>query len=77
MPSYEEYRDKSLGDFIESRMLNGKRARRGSYKAECGTIKDKRDFCDRALKKLVTWDDLSVEAQKLAKRIYSFISKNN
>ena len=71
------YSDKPLGKFIESNILKEEKRRRGSYAAESGTVSDKLGFCQKALKHLTKFSDLSGEAQTLTKRIYNFISQNN
>ena len=71
------YAEKPLGKFIESNLLKNPRKRRGSYAAESGTVSDKLGFCQRALKHLTTFSDLSTEAQELTKRVYAFIRINN
>ncbi len=75
--SYESYAMTPLGSFIEDTLLKGQKKRKGSYKEDSGTIDDKNGFCERALTHIRALEDLSVDAQKLAERIYEFISKQN
>lgn len=73
---YEDYKNARLGEFIETSLLMKKR-RRGSYKAESGTISDKLTFCDRAIANTQSFADMSDEAQQLIKRVYEFICGSN
>ncbi|MGA9363078.1 MAG: AAA family ATPase [Bacteroidota bacterium] len=73
---YEDYAECYLGEFIEGKVL-AKKKRKGSYKMDSGTISDKRGFCERAMKQLNRWEDLSVDAQHLTEKIYDFILLNN
>jgi AAA15 family ATPase/GTPase len=73
--SYEDYRYKSIGTFIEDELLNGKKKRRGRYAAKSGTIAQKVDFCKRALLHLdtITFDDLPAPTKEVIEQIYNFI----
>lgn len=74
---YEDYKDCYLGDFIHEKLfLNKKPKRKGGYKAESGTIKDKRVFCERALDK-IEYSKLPKSTQEVVKKIYNFIVKQN
>jgi len=70
------YLDKLLGKFIETQ-LGPKRQRRGSYQDNSGTIQDKKAFCQKAILATKTWSDVSIPAQKLVERLYTFISQMN
>ncbi|MGG1520209.1 AAA family ATPase [Paenibacillus oryzisoli] len=71
----DNYKNEYLGSFIEGKLIN--KQRRGSYAQESGTIKDKVKFCEKAIKHITSYDDLSEEAKELAKRTYVFIRSNN
>lgn len=73
----EDYKNKRLGEFIESDVLNGPRTRKGSYRDDSGTIRMKVEFCERALNEIKDFSQLSQEAQALAKRLYEFIKEHN
>lgn len=74
--SQSDYKMEHLGIFITEH-LNEKPSRKGGYKAESGTIKEKGAFCSKALKIMdkqdITFKDLSPEAKKVTKKIYNFI----
>lgn len=76
-----DYSDKYLGQFIERTALADikKKVRKGSYKksAKALTISDKDGFCDAAIKEMRDWEDLSVPARHLTKKIHSFIVNHN
>jgi AAA15 family ATPase/GTPase len=75
--NYEFYKDKYLGSFIhENILLNKKPRRKGGYKTDSGTIKDKRIFCEKALDK-IEFSKLPNSTQKVIKDIYNFIVKQN
>ncbi len=68
------YSKKLLGEYIDKRFADCSIiSARKSYQAESGTIKDKLSFCKKALKYIKTYEDLSPEAQELAKSVYTFI----
>lgn len=71
------YTSEPLGGFIEDKVLKAKRKRTRSYAAESGTISDKVNFCQKAIGKIKTFDDLSPEAKTLAQKLYNFIKSNN
>lgn len=71
------YKSELLGDFIESKMLKQKPTRKGGYKTESGTIKDKVGFCNQAIEAITNYDQLSDEAKRLAERLFNFIRANN
>jgi len=73
----ENYKSTLLGEFIETKMLRNPPKRKGGYKDESGTIKDKVRFCDKALAEINSFDQLSKEAQALTETLYNFIVKNN
>lgn len=64
-----------LGPFIhENLFIKFPPKRKGGYKEEkYGQLKNKVDFCKRALKHLKTYADLSDEAKELAQKIHAFI----
>ena len=71
----ENYRDISLGQFIDENLLNKKR--KGSYASESGTVSDKVNFCKKAVQHIEKLEDLSEEARELCRKIYEFIKGNN
>jgi predicted ATPase len=80
----DDYKSESLGTFIDAKVLpvgyNSKRIRKeGSkgYADASGTVKNKTDFCHKALEHIKTIDDLSPEARNLCERIYMFIAAHN
>jgi predicted ATP-dependent endonuclease of OLD family len=75
---YEEYKQKPLGEFIESKLKkNNGRNRQGKYNENSGTITQKVDFAKKAISHINELSDLSEEARKLAKQLYEFIEKMN
>lgn len=73
-----DYRDKSLGKFIDEKLGTNKR-REKSYASEKygSTVRDKVRFCKKAIDHTNEWDDLSEEAKEISERIYQFIKENN
>lgn len=67
-----------IGTFIEEHLFTAQSKqmhRRGGYKTDSGTIKNKLDFCHRSLEHL-TYSNMSESAKKLAKKIYEFTSES-
>lgn len=75
--SHENYRSKYLGKFIENTILKNEKKRKGKYAADSGTVTQKVDFCEKALKHTESFDDLTQEAQELTIKIYEFIKTHN
>ncbi len=77
IPDFSEvdYRDKNLGKFIDD-ILGTEKKRNASY-CMGNSINDKNGFCKRAISNINEWDDLSVDAQDLTKKIYEFILDHN
>lgn len=73
---YEKYKDVPLGRFVEDTMLKKNTSRKGGYKADSGTLKDKVGFCEKALDK-IKFEDLEAANQEIIKGIYQFIVKQN
>ncbi|USK99840.1 AAA family ATPase [Bacillus tropicus] len=73
----EDYKNESLGTYINSLFPEGTRKRRGSYAAKSGTIVNKLDFCKKSINHISTYDQLSEEAQKLSQALYDFIKAHN
>lgn len=78
-----DYIDEKLGDFIENKVLTNisDSTRKNDpnnrpYADKYGKIKDKPNFCNRAIK-FVNRDTISRDAFNLAKRIYEFIASRN
>jgi len=74
--SQEDYKQCSLGEFIEKNALKGPRNRKASY-AKDNSLRDKVDFCSRAVREMKSFVELSPEARALTKRFYDFILENN
>ncbi len=74
--SYEDYREIYLGNFIETTVLTENPKRKGGYKGDSGTIKDKVAFCEKALDK-IEYSNLPDSTQDIVKRIYDFITEQN
>jgi len=72
----KDYYQKPLGDFIEDLFSKTTKKRTGSY-SDGKSISDKVKFCDRAVKNIETWDDLSKEVQEIVKKIALFVEENN
>jgi predicted ATPase len=73
----DQYATKPLGRFIEEELLMHKRTRKRGYAAPSGTVSDKVNFCDKAIKAVKGFDDVSPEGKKLAERVYKFIAEHN
>ncbi len=87
----EDYKDDSLGSFIDDRVLVNKskskrirktegagcEASKSAYADKSGTIKNKVNFAEKAIKYIVTKDDMSQDAMVLVTKILAFIQKNN
>lgn len=81
---YEDYKNEYLGEFIHSKIITDEtkiqrrcKYKEKCYKAESGTIKNKKDFLEKAKKYMVNWNDLTPEAQALTTKINRFIKKHN
>lgn len=67
------HKNKKLGEFIEKELfLSNKFTRKGGYKESSGTIKDKLNFCKKAIEHLDE-DGMSSLAKDLAEQIYNFV----
>lgn len=73
---YDKYQNDYLGKFIEDRMLKKDFKRKGGYKADSGTLKDKVKFCEKALSK-IKYEELPESTQEIIRGIYDFIHKQN
>ena len=82
----KDYEGKYLGSFIEKHLLiapaTSKRMTKRSTnpyaeKGKSGTLKDKPAFCDRAMKHLNNWSDISQEARDIAEKLGNFVIKMN
>jgi hypothetical protein len=74
---YESYQNLPLGNFIEEHILqNATPKRRGGYAEQSGTIKDKRAFCERAIK-FIDYENLPLSTQRVIEKIYKFIVEKN
>ena len=74
---WADYAAQPLGTFIEDKLLSGKKSRKGSYAAESGTVRDKVNFCDKAIAVTRTFQDMSPHAKELGEKVYNFIAANN
>lgn len=74
--AYEEYKNEYLGDFIENQMLKNNSFRKGGYKADSGTLKDKVKFCEKALPK-IEYQKLPESTKEIIQNIYNFICEQN
>ncbi len=75
----DELKNRYLGELIDDKIIIdvNKRKRRTNYGEESGTIKSKSPFCEKALKHINSYDDLSDEAKQIAEKLYNFIKDNN
>lgn len=73
---YDKYQNEYLGRFIEDKLLKKAFKRKGGYKADSGTLKDKVKFCEKALPK-IKYKKLPESTQEIVKGIYDFIHKQN
>ena len=78
-PSFteEDYKLVPLGAFIEGLVPENNRTRRGAYASRSGTVSDKLGFCQRSVRHLKSFAELSGEAKELTQRIYEFIGTHN
>ena len=70
----KQFSNRKLGKFIDELFPAGDIKR---YAAESGTIKNKLEFCKKAINVMNDYDELSEEAKTLTQKIYEFISNNN
>ncbi len=73
----EDYKLEKLGEFIETRVINGQKRRAGSYKGESGTVSNKMDFCQKAISHMNDWNNLPADTKNLVEKIHSFIINHN
>jgi hypothetical protein len=69
------YASKPLGKVLEGKITSF--TRQGGYAEESGTLKNKVDFCSRALNHMKVFSELSPNAQDITTRIYNFIKSQN
>lgn len=69
------YASKPLGKFLEGKITSF--TRQGGYAEKSGTLKNKVDFCSRALNHMKVFSELSPNAQDITTRIYNFIKSQN
>ena len=74
-PKQAGYAKEKLGRYIEAKIINDpvQKKRKASYSGDSGTVSDKVKFCGIAIKCMESFDSLSLEAQKLAKKVFNFI----
>jgi hypothetical protein len=75
--SQADYKGERLGKFIDEKVLPTKSPRKYSSSTGSGAIADKPAFCEKALKNIKTWTDLSQEAQALMEKVYEFVKSQN
>lgn len=73
---YDKYQNEYLGRFIEDKMLKKSPSRKGGYKAESGTLKDKVKFCEKALTK-IKYEELPNSTKEIIQGIYKFVYAQN
>lgn len=71
----DSYKDDSIGKFIEETILKNKHKRK-SY-IEGNTIKDKTNFCKKALNHINRYEDLSEKALDICNSLYQFVAYGN
>jgi AAA15 family ATPase/GTPase len=72
----QPHKDIRIGKFIEERIFGTQSmTRKGGYKEDSGTIKNKVDFCKKALENM-THEEISPIALKLAEKIYNFVTSS-
>lgn len=69
----DEFVNEPIGAFIDEH-ITGKEK---NYAVDSKTIKDKLDFCKKAVAVMKTTADLSDEAKQLAEKLYKFIERSN
>ncbi len=67
------YKNKKIDKFIDGNLLGKHR----KYGSESGTIKDKINFCRKAVNNIKNYCDLSSDAKKLVEALYHFIEIHN
>lgn len=76
MPTFSTrtaFKKTGLGSFIQSQIFKNQRSKRkGGYKADSGTVKDKVAFCKKAIS-YINKENITEEALDLAKFIYEFV----
>ena len=72
----EDYQCEPLGEFIEKKILNQNQSRKHKY-SDNGTVREKGDFCEKALAEIKSFEDLSEEAKEIARKLYNFVKANN
>ena len=69
-----KYKNKKLGSYLDMLFKDIELKR---YSASSGTIKNKLDFCQTALKLITDYDMLTEEAKVLTEKVFNFIRENN
>lgn len=67
------YEKRKLGTYLDATLTGAGR----TFAADSGTIKDKVNFCKRAISNIESIEDVSQDAKDLAKKIYEFIKSKN
>jgi predicted ATP-dependent endonuclease of OLD family len=71
--STHPHKDIRIGKFIEEKIFSSQTMKRkGGYQEKSGTIKNKVDFCKKAIEDM-SHDELSPMAMELSKKIYNFV----
>jgi hypothetical protein len=72
-----DYKEKYLGTYIDQVMLGGNPKRKGGYAdSTSGTLKNKPEFCRRAIP-LLHYEDLPEPTQTIIQDMYQFIVRQN
>jgi len=71
----KDYKDKFLGKYLDSVILNPNRT--ASYASKSGTISDKVNFAKKAISHIHSLDDMTQDSIVMCERIYEFIKKCN
>ena len=69
----EDYKNEKLGAYIDAKILVLSK----KYGDKYGTLTQKVQFCQTAIRKIESVEDLSEEGRKLAEDIFEFIKRNN
>ncbi len=69
------YKDKLLGKYLDSAILNS--SRKARYASDSGTISDKVNFAKKAISHIHSLDDMTQDSIDMCARIYEFIKNCN
>lgn len=71
-----KYENEPIGEWIDKNIDTSNSSKK-KFSSKSGTVNEKIDFCRRTVKFMNTKEDISIKAYNLAKKIVSFIEKNN